>query len=233
MLMLNTDAFIESETLNKLLQLMEAHPEIGIAGPALVYPDGSPQVSHGRLPDLRSEAFSLFGLDKIISQKEPALQQGGDGLPGYIETGTVEGASLLARRDAIEAVGLMDERFFFFSEEVDLCSRVGQAGWKVVYVAETRVVHVRGGSTGVSPRRVLLLYRAKLQYFDKHYGVGESRKLWRMMRIATFIKMAYYTIIQTITFGRVRKAALWREIWRGLEYGPAADQPAASQRIGG
>ena len=105
-LMLNTDAFIDGDALGKLLRLMEAQPEIEIAGPSLVYPDGSPQVSHGALPTLRSEALSLFGLDKLTQQPQSELQPGGGehpggegqpgGFPGIVTTGTVEGASLMA-----------------------------------------------------------------------------------------------------------------------------------------
>jgi len=216
-LMLNTDAFIDSATLDAMLALLDAHPEIGVAGPTLVYPDGSPQVSHGPLPSLRGEILSLFGIDQLVPSKTGDLITAGDELPGYVLTGTVEGASLFARRSALDAVGLMDERFFFFSEEVDLCCRIQLAGWEVVYVPETRVVHKRGASTGIVPRRVLLLYKAKLQYFEKHSGDRVRDELLRTMRIATNSKVLVYRVLEAVHLRSAGRADLWQEVGNGLQ----------------
>ena len=211
-LLLNSDAFVEDNSIQRMVAILDAHPQIAIAGARLVYPDGSLQVSHGPLPTLTIERLRLFGLDKLFQKRQPAQNT-----VEFIETGTVEGACLLSRRHALDQFGLMDEDFFFFNEEVDLCCRAQLNGWKVVYIPETRVVHVRGGSTGVVPRRILLLYRAKMQYFCKHFGNEAQAKLYKTMILATNIKVVIYTALRIASLGRAEKDVLWKEVSRGLE----------------
>jgi len=218
--MLNTDAFIDSATLDAMLALLDAHPEIGVAGPTLIYPDGSPQVSHESLPTLRSEVLSLFGLEKVLRPPRSTVEsprKTGESEAIFVLTGTVEGASMIARRDALDKVGLFDESYFFFNEEVDLCFLIQQVGWKVAYIPDTRVVHVRGASTGIVPRRVLLLYRGKLQYFEKHHGRDTRDRLFGAMLIATYLKILGYCLVRLVSLGRVRKDELWREVHSGLK----------------
>ncbi len=163
-LLLNSDAFLTPHAVQKMIDAMESDLSIGIAGAHLVYPDGSWQVSHGALPTFWSEVASLFGLDKFQMEK-------GDHGP-YQETGTVSGTCLLIRKTLLDQVGLLDEVFFMFSEEVDLCNRCHKVGAKVIYVPSAMVIHTNGGSTGKTVGRIMLLYSGKLQYFYKHFGSG-------------------------------------------------------------
>ena len=210
-LLLNSDAFVQDNSIQKMCAILDENPQIGIAGAKLVYPDGSPQVSHGPLPTLMIESLRLFGLDKLLSsqQKDHLTRE-------FIETGTVEGACLLVRRKTINQIGLMDEDFFFFNEEVDLCYRAHLQGWKVVYIPGTCVIHIRGGSTGIVPQRVLLLYRGKLLYFEKHFGQKKQAKLYRIIVLATRIKIIAYGFLRLITLGRTKKDILWKEVSREL-----------------
>lgn len=210
-LLLNSDAFVQDDSIQKMCSILDDNPQIGIAGANLIYPDGSPQVSHGPLPTLMIESLRLFGLDKLLSSQRE------DHLTGkYVETGTVEGACLLVRRKTINEIGMMDEDFFFFNEEVDLCYRAHLHGWKVVYIPDTRIVHIRGGSTGIVPHRVLLLYRGKLQYFEKHFGQKTRAKLYRMIILATKIKIIVYGFLRLITLGQMKQDILWKEVFREL-----------------
>jgi GT2 family glycosyltransferase len=82
------------------------------------------------------------------------------------------GACMLIRRDVIEQVGSLDERFFIYTEEVDLCRRILEAGWEIYWLPAAEIVHYGGASTSqVSSRMFLELYRSKVQYFRKHFGV--------------------------------------------------------------
>ena len=107
-------------------------------------------------------------------------------------------------------IGLLDERFFMFSEEIDLCKRAWTAGWKVVHVPAARVVHVGGGSSGVTAGRVVQLYRAKVQYFEKHHGGRSSKALVSAMRGTSRAKVWLYAPINA------QKAALWRDVCQGF-----------------
>jgi hypothetical protein len=87
----------------------------------------------------------------------------------------VSGASLMLRRGVIEAIGLLDEGFFLYFEEVDYCLRARQAGWEVWYVPESRVVHFEGASTGIrtaSRRRPSYWFASRRRFFAKHYGIA-------------------------------------------------------------
>lgn len=196
-LLLNSDAFLQGDAAQRLLFAMQNQPRIGIAGPALVYPDGRPQPSHGPLPGLRSEVLSLFGLDK----RQPLT--GVDA--AWFETGMVSGACLMARRAVLDQIGLLDERFFMFSEEVDLCLRAHQAGWQVVHLPQVQVIHIGGGSTETSARRLGMLYQAKLQYFAKHQGGASRQALHLAMWISILFKMLRSGLVWLISLGRTRR----------------------------
>ena len=209
-LLLNSDAFLTSQAVRHLLGCLQADGQIGIAGAALVDSHGRPQPSHGRLPSLPSEVLSLFGLDKLLSNPSSWVLT----LP-RIETGWVSGACLLARRSMLDQIGLLDESFFLFGEEVDLCCRARLAGWKVAHLPAARVVHIGGGSTGVNAQRILLLYRGKLRYFEKHFGRRVARRLWAAMGFTALCKLCLYSLLRLLSLGKVRKDALWRGVAGG------------------
>lgn len=211
-LLLNSDARVTGDCVSQMARLMDERADVGIVGPQLVYPDGRPQAACGPLPSLASEIRSLFGLDR--------LGWGGGHRGGstqdFRETGYVAGACMMIRRRALDEVGLLDEGYFMFSEEIDLCYRAHQAGWKVMHLPGALAIHVGGGSTGVTPERILRLYRGKLQYFAKHHGDRSGRMLLTAMRIATGVKVVGYTLLRAVSGGRVQKDALWREVAREL-----------------
>jgi GT2 family glycosyltransferase len=206
-LLLNSDAFLTPQAVRRLLGCLQADGQIGIAGAALVDPRGRPQPSHGRLPSLPSEILSLFGLDKLLSNPSSRVLA-----RPWIETGWVSGACLLARRSMLDQIGLLDESFFLFGEEVDLCCRARLAGWKVALLPAARVVHVGGGSMGVTAHRILLLYRGKLRYFEKHFGRRAAERLWAAMRCTSLGKLCLYSLLRLLSLGKVRKDALWSDI---------------------
>lgn len=211
-LLLNSDAALTAGAAHALVATLENDPKAGIAGATLVYPDGRPQVSYAPLPTLWSELAGLTGLDRVVRKLRRPQQAG----KGPLETGMVDGACFLARSSMLDEIGLLDERFFMFNEEVDLCYRAHTAGWKVIHVPEAVTVHVAGGSTGVTPGRLLRLYRGKLQYFQKHYGASGERSLRRAMRAVTAAKIFFYTLTNRAGMDRSHKETLWREVAQGL-----------------
>jgi GT2 family glycosyltransferase len=210
-LLLNSDAFVDPVAISYMLRAMYADPSVGIVGANLFYPDGSPQLSHGPLPSLGSEVQSLFGLDKD-GQITP--QDFGESVS--IETGYTKGACMLLKREMLDQIGLLDERFYFYSEEIDLCCRAHQAGWKVVHSPSAKVIHVGGGSAGPSANRYLMLYQAKLNYFAKHHSRSSQRLLYSAMRISAYIKAIVYSSIHRVKPGNEAKDILWRKVAAGL-----------------
>ncbi len=211
LLLLNSDATLQKDAVAQLFQIAQAYPEAGILGPGLKFPDGSPQRSFGPLPTLRSEVFSLIGFDKRSEAKHTVKPEA-----DIIDAGYVDGACQLIRRSMIEQVGAFDESFFFFSEEIDLCQRAHLAGWRVMHVPGAEVIHVGGGSTSSSARRVLLLYRGKLLYFNKHYGQSACKKLLFAMRITSWVKSKVYRFLGRNSTEHDNRESIWQTVSAGL-----------------
>ncbi len=135
-------------------------------GPRLVNMDGSLQPSIERLPSLFREWWRLFHLDRFypVSQYPPAVLA--SQAPQKVEV--LNGACLLLRADVIRPMGLFDEDYFVYSEEIDLCDRLCQAGWELHWLPEAVVTHAMGRSTSqIADSMFLELYRNKIKFFRK------------------------------------------------------------------
>ncbi len=176
-LLLNSDAFLQAGSLERMLAAMRAHPECGGLGCRLLNPDGSLQRSCYAFPTLATEVWQTLWLDRLFP-RSPVFGKflmTDWAMDEAREVDVVMGACLLLRRQALEQVGLLDEDYFMYSEEVDLCYRLAQAGWKVRYAPEAEAVHIWGGSSGlVKVESLLRLYRSRVQFFRKHYGAGTA-----------------------------------------------------------
>jgi GT2 family glycosyltransferase len=209
-LLLNSDAFLREGAIDQMIDFLLLNRQAGIVGPRLLYPDGRLQKSHGPLPTLASEMISLAGFDKM---RWPIKK---NKLSDPFETGFVSGACMMVRRSLLQEIGLLDEDFFFFSEEIDLCYRARKAGWKVFIVPSAAAVHMEAGSSGMTPNRRLRLYRGKLRYFAKHYGDTAQSRLYIAMRILTTVKVWSYSMLRWGTLGSIARDQFWRSVSAGL-----------------
>ena len=168
---LNSDAFPESGAIRVLVEHLQAHPEVGLAGSRVHGEDGSYHQTAFRFPTIFSEfesgaatgPISKLLRNYIVAMPEPEKAQTVDWLVG---------ASLMVRRSAFESVGRFDERFFLYYEETDLCRRARQAGWLSVYLPQSRVMHIESASTGMKSLTRLPPYwfDSRLWYFTKNHG---------------------------------------------------------------
>jgi GT2 family glycosyltransferase len=167
-LLLNPDTLVAPGTLQTLLDFLERHPQAGAVGPRTLNPDGSLQVSAHRQPTLSRELWRLFHLDNLAPHAEYRRSKWNTSEAQQVEV--LKGACLLLRREVLEQVGLLDEDYFMYSEEVDLCYRVRRAGWRLFWVPESDIVHLGAQSTKQVPGEMFLnLYRGKIKYFRKHH----------------------------------------------------------------
>lgn len=173
--LLNPDTIVRPGGLTALVAFLEAHPGVGIAGSRLENPDGSRQVSAFRFPSVLGELdhAARFGPLRRRLTRWTAHPEVGDE-PCAVDWAS--GASLLIRREVFEAIGLLDDGYFMYYEEVDFCRRAGLAGWPCWYVPASRVVHLIGQSSGVSDvthatRRIPgYWYEARRYYFRRNHG---------------------------------------------------------------
>jgi GT2 family glycosyltransferase len=172
-LVLNPDTEVIGAALPAMVGYMDAHPAVGVLGPRLLWPDGTVQSSRRRFPTLGTALIESTFLQKWFP-KHPALrryyvQDRPDDAVSHV--GWVSGACLLVRRATIDEVGLLDNGYFMYSEEMDWQKRMQGAGWQVVYWPEARVVHHEGKSSEqVVALRHIRFGRSKVRYFYKHHG---------------------------------------------------------------
>ncbi len=154
-LFLNSDVMVEPDTLGAVLEEVDADPAIGIATCRLDLPGGGiDHACHRGIPSPLDSLWYKTRLDRVF----PRSRRFGHYRMTWLDRGTVHdieacsGAFLLIRRAALEAVGGWDERYWFYAEDLDLCLRVAQAGWRVRYVGTNSAVHLKSSSSHVRRR---------------------------------------------------------------------------------
>ena len=169
-LLLNPDTVVQPGAIETLVSFLETHPQAGAIGPRLLNPDGSLQENAFTFPTLPMSFFDFFPLHGRLyhSRLNGRFPEMRGERPFPIDHPL--GACLLLRGAALQEVGLLDEGYFVYVEEVDLCYRLKQAGWEVWHVPAARVVHYGGQSTKqVSERMVVELHRSRYRFFHKYY----------------------------------------------------------------
>ena len=180
-LLLNSDAWVVDDGLAQLVAFADAHPEAAVVGPKLLNTDGTLQRSARGEPTLWSLATEYLAIRKLAPQsgRLNPLYRGDFDHDRVAEVDWLSGAALLVRREAADAVGLFDEDFFMFSEEVDWMTRFRRAGWKVLFYPDAEVVHVGGASHG--GRMYVENLRGHLRFFAKHRSLKEAERVRRML----------------------------------------------------
>lgn len=193
-LLLNPDTEVKPGSLESLVEFMDSHPEVGAAGSRYQNPDGSLQISCYPRPTLVREVWRLFHLDKFKQYAGYPVRSWDMETPRPVDT--LQGASLILRRQTLDQVGLLDEDFFVYSEEVDLCYRIWKAGWGLYWVPQSQIIHFGGQSTQQESRKMFLqLYKSKLLYFRKHYGWGSVFIYKLILFAASFTRLLMVPIV--------------------------------------
>jgi hypothetical protein len=183
-LLLNADAWLLDDAVERLVAFADDHPEAAVVGPRLLNPDGSLQRSVRGFPTLWRLATEYLFLRKLAPRSEAlnAFYAGGFDHDAVREAEFVMGACLLVRRDAIEEVGPADEAFFLFSEETDWCYRFVRAGWKVLFYPGAEVAHVGGAAHG--GRQFREQVRGHLRFLAKHRGLREAERARALLLVS-------------------------------------------------
>lgn len=170
-LFLNPDTEVVDGSLADLVAYMDEHPELGLAGCRQLDGDGRLCPTARRFPSVGRALGEAIGPERLPSLAGRLGESELD-LARYereLECDWTSGSFLLVRREALLSAGLLDERFFFYSEEVDLCLRIKQSGWAIRHLPRFTIVH-HGGSTESNPRMEAQMAYARSQYAAKHFG---------------------------------------------------------------
>lgn len=171
-LLLNPDTLVPPGALRNLVAYMDAHPGVGACGPRLVLPDGSLDLACRRsYPSIKVALYRLLGLSRAF----PRSRRFGRYNLTYLdpaheaEVDSVVGACMLVRRAAVDEVGLLDETFFLYGEDLDWAYRIKRSGWKIMYVPSVTIVHHKGeASRQQSTEMTLAFYHSMRIFYRKH-----------------------------------------------------------------
>ncbi|HEY7207652.1 MAG TPA: glycosyltransferase family 2 protein [Gaiellaceae bacterium] len=205
-LILNADAWLLDGALDALVAFADAHPEAAVVGPRLRNLDGSLQRSVRGYPTLWRLATEYLFLRKLApgSRSLNAFYAGGFDHDEVREAEFVMGAAMLVRREAIEAVGLLDEDFFLFSEETDWHYRFARAGWKVLFFPGAEAAHVGGASH--AGRLFTEQVKGHLRFLAKHRGLREAERARRLLLASLRLRGAVFRGERGATY---RRTAAW------------------------
>lgn len=173
LLLLNPDTKIVSGSLDEMLKFMDENPDAGVCGPKMVDEKGNRLYSCRSFPTYFTSISSSQSLLNRLFPQNPLSKR-------YLlkdldrtkirEVDWVSGSCLFARKKMLDEIGLLDETFFVFCEDVDLCLRAKKGGWKVFYFPYLTIVHQIGGSTSINPLKAKLEHHRSIYYFfKKHY----------------------------------------------------------------
>jgi hypothetical protein len=175
-LLLNEDSELRPGATAALHAALESHPRAGAAGARLLRPDGTPQPSAFRFPTVGAAALGAAGLARRN------VQSGGETIR---EVDWAHSAAMLVRREAGAQVGWLDPSFFVYSDEVDFCKRLRDAGWSVLYVPAAEAVHHEQLATGAgAERRIVEFARNRDRYVRKHHGAATARAVRWLTAVA-------------------------------------------------
>lgn len=189
-LLLNPDTVVEESTFRKTVDFMDQHQDAGALGVRMVDGKGNflPESKRG-LPTPEVALYKMFGLNKLFPRSSRFGKYHLSYLPEH-ETNEVDvlaGAFMLLRKKTLDEVGLLDETFFMYGEDIDLSYRITLGGYKNYYFPETTIIHYKGESTKKqSVNYVFVFYRAMILFAKKHYSGGLQKGLTALIRVAIY-----------------------------------------------
>lgn len=202
-LLLNPDTLLPPGTLTQMTEFLDGHPQAGVAGPRVRRPDGSLDKACRRsFPTPQISFYRMIGLARLFPNHPRFNAYNLGHLPedGVYPVDAVVGAYMQVRREAMEDVGLLDEEFYMYGEDLDWAKRIQDAGWEVWYNGQAQITHVKEAASQYSGRSRVAFYEAMWIFYRKHYraqtnwfldkailvgigvkgGLGVARHLWRI-----------------------------------------------------
>lgn len=171
-LLLNADTIVLDDALAPLVDFMDRHPRVGVAGSHFIGPNGEHRFAYGRFHGVLWELDRGLKLGLVTRLLRPWIACGPHVADARVDW--VPGASMILRRSMLDEIGLLDEGLYTYFDDLDICLRAARAGWETWYVPESRIIHIEGASTGVLVNRPKRLpsywYQARRRYFLKSYG---------------------------------------------------------------
>jgi len=188
-LLLNNDTLVNGPALDVLVEYLDAYPEAGATAGKLLNPDGSFQSGFAPFSTLLEEFLIVTRIGELLWAGYPSHGDANE----IKETGWMSSACLLVRRAALDQIGLLDESYFIYGDEADLQYRLNRAGWKVVFLPNSSIIHFGGRSMDRWKRRKMV-YRGKMMFYKKNYGFLSTLLLRLMFFMMSLLKLLVWCV---------------------------------------
>lgn len=193
-LLLNNDTLVNGPSLDAMVDFLKNNPQAGAVGGRLLNPDGSFQAGYSHFSSLTEEFLVATRLGEMLWAGYPSHQDS-DKEPKPVSW--LSSACLTLRRSALDRVGLLDEEYFIYGDEADLQYRLVKAGWPVYYLPSVYTIHY-GGRSMDRWRRRKMVYRGKMLFYQKNYGVVRTWLLRTMLAGLSMIKLSLWAVASTL-----------------------------------
>ena len=191
-LLLNSDTIVWQNCLEEVYDYMEKNADVGACGCRVRLEDGELDKACKRtFPNVKNSFFRLFHIPNRSKDDNYNLTD----LPDdeVYEIDCLTGAFMFIRKEALDEVGLLDETFFMYGEDIDMCYRIKQAGWKIVYYGRSSITHLKGASSKKQKSKLIYeFYRAMYIYYKKHHASESSF----VVNIVVYIGIAVLCILK-------------------------------------
>ncbi len=198
-LLLNPDTEVTGDSLKKMFLFMEQNPQIGALGPQLLDFQGKIQPSCRRFPNYKFLLWEFSGLSRLFPKNKifGAWKMGDFDFQSTKEVDQPMASALLIRKTVIDRIGLMDEKFVIFYNDVDLCYRIKEAGWKIYFYPDAKIFHSKGASTGQAKiKMIFLTHWGNFLYLKKYQSSGFKKLLLFLfgvgLLVSAFGRVIYY-----------------------------------------
>lgn len=188
-MLLNPDTEVIGSALAQMVEYLDSNPQVGIVGPHTLNTDGSTQSTRRRFPTLLTGLFESTWLQRFAPKSllDHYYVNNDTGDDAVLDVDWMQGSALMARRQVYVEIGELDEGYVMYFEEVDLCRRAKNAGWRVVYLGTAQIIHHGGKSSEqVVARRHIHFQQSKLRYFRKYHG-WLTAQLLRLFLLGSYL----------------------------------------------
>lgn len=206
-LLLNPDTLLPERALAEMVAYMDAHPRCGASGPKLVLPTGDLDLACRRsFPSPEISFYRLIGLSKLFPRSRLFGRYNLTYLSPDVETevDSVVGAFMLVRREAIAQVGLLDEQFFMYAEDLDWAFALKQAGWQVRYNPAVTVLHVKRAASRQSHRAQMAFHESMLLFYRKHYAARTAPLFGRLIESGIRLNLLWTRLRENFALRSIR-----------------------------
>jgi len=223
LLLLNPDTVVLGDALAEMVRYLDANPDVGIIGPHTLNTDGTVQSTQRRFPTVKLAYYESTWLQRYApSDLLDEYYMNDMPVMGTYDVDWVQGSALMMRRAVYEEIGGMDEGFVMYSEELDLCHRAKNAGWRVIFLGTAQIIHHGGKSSEqASARKHILFQQSKIRYFRKYYGDRVAQRLRRFLMLnyiwQLLVESGKWLVGHKRTMRRDRISAYWQVIRNGLQ----------------